>query len=287
MKSATALEELKRRHPEWQAWLAVIHEMIEAIDDPAWEAIVPALPHQAGKVPLLAQALLQLEQRSTCRLFDQLTRAATRGDTPEMATLEAAARSGLDVSSVFQAAVNQDVQRLKEIACAAAADAEAFHAVVALLPMPFLHACNRRWGVARSESWLEGYCPVCGAWPGFAELRGIERTRHFRCGRCGAGWQIHCLFCPYCGTTDHNQLISLVPEQNSSRWVIDACHRCGGYVKGFTTLQGSPPADVILEDLGSIELDVAAADRGYKRPKGAGYFLNIRVSQNGAARGSA
>jgi hypothetical protein len=46
----------------------------------------------------------------------------------------------------------------------------------------------------------------------------------------------------YCGMTDHNELVSLVPEKSGSNSVIDACKRCLGYVKTFTTLQGSPPA---------------------------------------------
>ena len=54
---------------------------------------------------------------------------------------------------------------------------------------------------------MEGYCPVCGAWPAFAEMRGIERSRYLRCGRCGGGWQAQCLSCSYCGMTDHEELI--------------------------------------------------------------------------------
>ena len=172
----------------------------------------------------------------------------------------------------------------KALAAGAGADPEAFHAVTALLPLPLLHACNRRW--KPSESWLEGYCPICGAWPAFAEIRGIERNRYFRCGGCGSEWQSHCLFCPYCAATDHNQLASLVPEQSGSRSVIDACNRCLGYLKAFTTLQGSPPARIILDDLATVELDCAAAERGYKRPPGAGYLLNVTVSNNVSGFGS-
>ena len=65
---------------------------------------------------------------------------------------------------------------------------------------------------------------------------------------------------------------------------MDACKRCLGYVKTFTTLQGSPPAKVILDDLASVELDVAAAEQGYKRPQGAGYALDVTVTGNGASR---
>jgi len=34
------------------------------------------------------------------------------------------------------------------------------------------------------------------------------------------------------------------------------------------------PEGVILEDLGSVEMDLAAADQGYRRPKGMGYRID-------------
>ena len=56
--------------------------------------------------------------------------------------------------------------------------------------------------------------------------------------------------CPYCGMTDHEELVSLVAEKSGSNAAIDACKRCLGYVKTFTTLQGSPAANVMVDDLG-------------------------------------
>ena len=84
--------------------------------------------------------------------------------------------------------------------------------------------------------------------------------------------------------TDHNELVSLVPEQSGSNSVIDACKRCLGYAKTFTTLQGSPSAKILLDDLATAHLDIAALEQGYKRPQGAGYSLNVTVMDNGATR---
>jgi FdhE protein len=202
-----------------------------------------------------------------------------------MATLQSALHANLDTTLLFQASVSHHRDRIKEIAVAIGADAEAFQAVVDLLPLPFLQACTRRWAASIPESWMEGYCPACGSWPSYAEVRGIERSRYFRCGRCGSAWQAHCLFCPYCGVTDHEELVSLVPEKSGSNSVIEACKHCLGYVKSFTRLQGSPPAEVLLEDLASVELDVAAIEQGYKRPQGTGYALTVNVSENALAGG--
>ena len=86
--------------------------------------------------------------------------------------------------------------------------------------------------------------------------------------------------------TGHEELVSLVPEKSGSNGMIDACKRCLGYVKTFTKLQGSPAAKVILDDLASVDLDVAALEQGYRRPQGAGYALNATVTDNGTTRRS-
>jgi formate dehydrogenase maturation protein FdhE len=65
--------------------------------------------------------------------------------------------------------------------------------------------------------------------------------------------------------------------------VIDACKRCLGYVKTFTTLQGSPPAKVMLDDLASVDLDIAALSKDTSGPKGAGYSLDVTVTDNDKA----
>ena len=276
----TGLQDLKRQHPEWEPWLAVVQQALSETTNPEWNSFVPARAEaQQGKVPLLAGVTLALDKRSVRRLQEQLFRIAHRSGTPEMATLESPLNGDLDILKLLEASICQDGQRLQEIAAGLGVDAEAFQAVAALLPLPLLHACNRAWASSKSVSWMEGYCPVCGAWPAFAEMRGIERNRYLRCGRCGGGWQSHCLFCPYCGMTDHNELVSLVPEKGGASSVIEACKRCLGYVKIFTKLQGSSPSQVLLDDLASVDLDLAALEQGYKRPQGTGYSLAVKVGE--------
>ena len=280
----TGLQDLKIQHPEWVPWLAVVHAVLIEATDSKWEAIVPPSTETSDKVPLLANATLHLETSLVRQMLAQIIRIACRDGTAKMATLAPATEAELDILKLFKASLHHDSDQMKAIAAALGADSDAFQAVSALLPVPFLQACNRHWAGFIREGWMEGYCPVCGAWPAFAEVRGIERSRYLRCGRCGGAWQAHCLFCPYCGMTDHNELPSLVPENSGSNSAIDACKRCLGYVKTFTKLQGSQPANVMVDDLASVDFDVAAAEHGYKRPPGTGYFLNVTVTENDAAR---
>jgi FdhE protein len=285
-----ALNGLRRERPEWEPWLAVVDEVLREAGSPVWEAAVPAAPAQPTAVPLLAGTTLTLESALIRRLFRRLIRTASRDGTPKMSSLKAALHADLEWAPLFTASLCQDSDRINEIAAVSGADAEALHAVIALLPVPFLHACNRRWASSISASWVEGYCPVCGSLPAFAEVRGIERNRYFRCGRCGGEWHARALYCPYCAMSDHDELVALVPEKGGSNAVgsnavINACQRCLGYGKTFTRLQGCSPGAVMLEDLASVDLDVAAIEHGFARPPGPGFALGITVTDKGARRG--
>jgi FdhE protein len=272
----TALQELGRQRPEWEPWLTVVEKVLGESAGARWDSLVPARAEpQESKVPLLSGAKLAMDGNLLRRWTEDLIRTAGRSGTEKMATLKPAIQASSDIIDLFKASLCQDGDRLNEIAAAIGADADAFQAVAALIPVPFLHACNRRWAASVAKSWLEGYCPVCGAWPAFAEVRGIERSRYLRCGRCAGEWQARALICPYCGMTDHNQLVSLIPEKAGASRAIEACKRCLGYVKTFTTLQASPAAKIILDDLASVDLDLAAIERGYQRPQGPGYSLAI------------
>jgi len=75
-----------------------------------------------------------------------------------MATLEPTLHAELDILTLFKMSVCQDTDRIGETAAFVGADSEAFQAVVALLPVPFLQACNRHWTPSIAKSWVEGYC---------------------------------------------------------------------------------------------------------------------------------
>jgi FdhE protein len=273
------LDGLKRQRPEWEPWLVVVGEMLREAADPAWEAAVPAVDAQRTAVPLLAGATISLHSTPVRRFFTRLIRTASNAGTPGLSTLKAVLDADLKLAPLFEAALCQDDPRIQEMAAVPGADTAALHAVIALLPVPFLQACNRRWASSVFPGWVEGYCPVCGSWPAFAEVRGIERNRYYRCARCGVEWLARALNCAFCATSDHNELAVLVPEQDSSN-TIEACHACLGYVKTYTRLQGCAPGAAMLEDLAGVDLDVAACEYGFARPSTPGYNLGVTVTDD-------
>src|SRR5690606_695716 len=105
-------------------------------------------------------------------------RAALRNEVPALLDWNETLDGERAAMAVFRAALAIDDAALATLAAQAGVSVQAFAAVAALLPMPCLHACRRAWVEVIARSWSETYCPVCGAWPAFAETCGIERDRY-------------------------------------------------------------------------------------------------------------
>lgn len=277
MSGAHSLEAIEQRHPEWAPWLRVLSQVVSFNKEDAlvdWDADISDSPTPPGDgAPLLAGARLPVGAR-VAPVFDALLHAAKHSGAPAFAGMHALAGANDVAGRAFRAAIDGDESALVALASATGLDPSAFVAVATLLPMPFLHACRRRWTSATPRGWTQGYCPCCGAWPALAETCGVERNRYLRCGRCGTAWQMPGLACPYCGMNDHEQLASLLPDKTAGPLAtIEVCRACMGYLKAFSTLRPAPAHQVMLDDLATVELDLAATARDYRRPAGLGYQL--------------
>jgi FdhE protein len=115
-------------------------------------------------------------------------------------------------------------------------------------------------------------------------VRGLDRERWLRCGRCGAGWPFPAQRCPHCAESDHRKLGYLAPAADRESRRAETCDTCHAYVKAVTVLAATPPADLPALDLDTLELDIAAIDRGYGRPAEPGFPLEIRVSPTATGR---
>jgi len=116
---------------------------------------------------------------------------------------------------------------------------------------------------AEPPGWERGYCPTCGSWPLLGEFRGLEQNRFFRCGFCAASWKVPRLHCPFCENRDHRSLGYLSLEGDETRYRINTCESCRGYVKMLSTLMPLSAPELLVADVATIHLDLAAAQRGY------------------------
>jgi FdhE protein len=284
---APGLADHARQQAEWRSWLAVLDAVHAAAREPAWGDALPALPPGAG-APLLADTTLTVDARLLRRWLRELVRIAAAGGSPA-STLVTLARADVERhAEVLEAGLRQDSERLAALASGLGADAGALSAIAAVAPVPLLRACATRWADRVPADWDHGACPVCGAWPMLAEARGLERTRSLRCGRCAADWRTQWLRCPYCATADHTRLGSLVLTRDAGADTgaglarvatsIETCRACQGYVKTVTTLAPIAADELLLIDLATVELDVAAIEHGYTRPSGPGHAVSTRVA---------
>jgi FdhE protein len=271
------LERLGRGTPEWRSWLRLVEATLAAVNDSAWDTVEPRLdPARPEAAPLLAGAEIAVGRSLGRRWVRRLLEAAAREGGGAAGSLGTAA-SALDPHEFLQLVVGQDTDALTRLAAGAGADPTALAALGGLAAMPLLQACARRLADQLPEAWSRGYCPLCGAWPVLVEVRGLAPSRRLRCARCGGDWRAEWLCCPYCDETDHARLGSLVSDSHGETRKVDTCAACRGYVKTVTTLESSPADMVALEDLGTVDLDVAALERGYARPARPGYMLGARL----------
>ncbi|HSH78099.1 MAG TPA: formate dehydrogenase accessory protein FdhE [Herpetosiphonaceae bacterium] len=116
-------------------------------------------------------------------------------------------------------------------------------------------------------AWRRGYCPTCGSWPLLGEFRGLELTRFLRCGLCAGEWELDRLVCPFCDNRIHQDIKHWSVEGEEAKHRAMSCERCRGYVKQISTLAPIPAPRLLVEDLATLHLDLAALERNYAPPQ--------------------
>jgi FdhE protein len=115
----------------------------------------------------------------------------------------------------------------------------------------------------QATAWPPGYCPTCGNYPLLGEYLGLDQARVLRCGLCATGWEFPRLCCPLCSNRDHRTLGYFHVEGEEQRYQAATCDECRGYVKMVTTLTAFSEVQLLVTDLATLHLDLAAGDRGY------------------------
>jgi hypothetical protein len=255
--SEALLSRLAEPNPEWAPLLELLRETLalrdEAVERVRLERDLP--PDSPAEAPLLHHATLRLPEAWLAGALLRLCSAA--GVTP----LENRDRPLLEQALLGE--VEGDPRQAIIVHHAA---------------MPLLAQGAAALPMEAAESWQQGYCPVCAAWPLLAELRGMEQARRLRCGRCGTDWRGELLHCVFCGERNHASLGSLRQDAVLERATVDTCASCGGYLKAIRTLTPLSFAELWLTDLETVELDLAARQRGYARPAGLGFPLEVQLA---------
>jgi FdhE protein len=198
------------------------------------------------------------------RVAGNLAETAELGTAGQRAA-EILSTAPIDLGPLLGPVLDADRSAIEREAFRLQIEADPLAHLAGLALQPFLwEAAARLAALTDLDRWDRGYCPVCGAWPGLAELVGPEKRRVLRCVRCAAAWSWSILLCPYCGNDDHRTLGLLQEEGSSER--IDLCEQCHGYVKAITSYASVSPAKLVAEDVATADLDLVATEDGYRRP---------------------
>ena len=239
-----------------EAWLGLLEAALGETEDGArWEAAVPKpAADRPVKAPLLSRAEITVDGRAARGWVRRLLGRAVPVGTRR-----------IDGLALLEAAVCQDDTRVDALARTAGTEPQPVRVAGQMAALPLLQTCGRSLAPELPAAWWEGYCPLCGAWPVLAEYTGLERKRQLRC--------------VFCAETDHENLGYLAPEEEEQMRRVEVCQTCKGYLKGLTTVQPLAPWAILLDDLMTVPLDVAALERGYHRPERPGYALEVRIAE--------
>lgn len=276
IRRETRLSRIAAANPEWHGWLQLLQLVQQELANERWHARAMELSSAvyAGR-PLLHGSTLHVDQAAAADWLNVFFDAAsTHGNASAQMYLTLRRANPL---ALLSCAVASDNTAIAQLVQSPEEDVHGAAPILQLAVVPLLRACGAGLAARIPEIWPYGYCPICGAWPTLSEMRGIERTRMLRCVRCGCGWRRNVLWCPYCGEDDHRRLGSLKPEGDNPIRHVEVCGTCSGYLKVLITLQAVGPADLALEDLETVELDVIAMEHGFKRPADPGCAACVRL----------
>lgn len=129
---------------------------------------------------------------------------------------------------------------------------------------PALEMTVKKYGdvIARLQ-WSEGYCPICGKEPKIGEIKEEDGKRYLFCNQCGYEWHFRRIKCPFCGNEEQQSLAYFTVEDDE-RYRVDVCNECKRYIKIVDFRQSKEVANLDVEDIATLHLDMLASEEGYE-----------------------
>ena len=117
-----------------------------------------------------------------------------------------------------------------------------------------------------ARRWAHGYCPLCGSWPALAEVAAGHRV--LRCSFCALAWDAASRTRASTAAKQARRSSPRAPDPARTDRRLEVCGTCGGYLKTIDVPELSPFPLLAIADLETMDLDMAAMERGYQ-PAGA------------------
>jgi len=185
---------------------------------------------------------------------------------------EAIENGSLEAGSLLTASLARDQAAIRAGATHRGLSADLVWLVAELAVCPVAFALQRtlvfdsRHEVLQNAvgQWSHGYCAACGSWPALAEVVNGHRT--LRCSFCAAAWELTTYACVYCGQSGDG-FVTAAPDAERKDRRVELCASCGSYLKTVDLPAISPFPLLSIADLETMDLDMAAMEHGYARPR--------------------
>jgi len=129
---------------------------------------------------------------------------------------------------------------------------------------PALEKVVEKYGSTVAEiGWTEGYCPICGKEPKIGEIREEEGRKFLFCTQCGFEWRFRRIKCPFCGN-EEQQTLAYFTIEGEEKYRVDVCHECKRYIKIVDFRESKEEANLDVEDIATLHLDMLANEEGYE-----------------------
>ncbi len=273
--SLNRLEEIKKKKPAYGAMLDFYQKVKAAQEKIERTVRIGSIEPRQGRkeaparegFPLIEKRNFMLDVEACSGLFRALCRVAAEA-TPLMAEgvekiAEALVEKRLDIKHLFRDGFDEKI--FEETAERLNLNKKVFLFLILSSIKPSVKAnVERLRQEVDQETWLKGYCPICGSLPCFSLLKEETGKRYLVCSFCSYQWRFERLLCPFCDNREQEYLRYLYAEDEESHR-IDICEKCHQYIKTIDLRKTEAP-DLSLEDLATLHLDMLASQKGYRRP---------------------
>jgi FdhE protein len=178
----------------------------------------------------------------------------------------------IDAGSLLTASLKRDQMAIRTGATHRGLAPDLLWLIAELAVSPFVYALQRSLfghrpidsGLSGAlDAWSHGYCPLCGSWPALAEVTATHRV--LRCSFCALAWEPNAYACIYCNEQG-GKFVTAAPNEERKDRRLEVCGSCGAYLKAIDVPSLSPFPFLAIADLETMDLDMAAMERGYNRP---------------------
>jgi len=216
---------------------------------------------------------IHLDMDSAANLFKKMCRGLLRKDARIAAEAknisQAVRKKEVDLEELFRRVLDGDKGYVDFIANKAGLHRWLLNFLAESSIKPSLEAyADMLKGYVAAGSWLRSNCPVCGSAPMMSALKnieGVEGAKFLLCSACGVEWRFKRLGCPFCENVDHKKLRYFNTEADGKAYRVDVCDECKKYIKTIDIREVKENVVPIVDDIGTLHLDMIAEKEGYSR----------------------